>query len=328
MLNIFYTPLILPDFDKKLAAMGFEISDGGANYNFHQGNQNQPKGAASQSSDQSSGGDQELTQSTAQKLGQRNPSSATKQPSSIYRLVSKKSSEAEKPVIQKHASSSSLKKVTFRDSNSSTESELSTDVVGTETGDETYDELDHDRQPEEIQSETQESFDDSYESNDDSSIPESYKGSREKQDLPAQHPKLSATDEEDDVSMSAFVPASVRRESILPNRPYNDTSSLTSEDSFDYDHKTECRPLSPHHIGQASGHGSNESDYQSGQGRSTGYQSKNYGDQSTDESDEEGHEGEIDDLLDEAMDEVPEVQMRPKKGEPVAAPVSTKVIWL
>ena len=309
MLNILSSCISLPDFDKKLAAMGFEISDGTATYSFNQNNQKQPvrqeqnEKTANQLSESSSGEEKEGTLSS----GQRKPSSATKQPSSIYRLVSKKGSEEEKPVVQRHTSSSSLKKVTFQDHNTSSESEVSTDLTENETADETGEELDHDPHSEDIQSETQESFDDSFDSNDDSSIPESYRGSRQHQDVPPQRPQMSA--DEDDVSMSAFVPASVRRESVLPNQPYNDTSSMTSEDSFEYDQKANYR---------GSAQSSSMADYQSRADR--GYQSKKYDDQSTDESDEEGHKGEIDDLLDEAMDEVPEVQMRPKK-EPVAAPV-------
>ena len=272
--------------------MGFEISDSAATYNFQQNNQN----ATNQVSDTSSGEEQGPT-----------VSSAKKQKSSIYRLVSKKASEEEKPVIQKHTSSTSLKKVTFEGLNTSTESELSTGVGGTETGDETYDELDNDQQPSEIQSETQESFDDSFET-DDSSIPDSYRGPVGNQNIPAQH-KLS--EDYDDVSMSAFVPDSVRRESMLPHQAYNDNTSLTSEDSFDYNHKSEYRPLSP----QAMASGGSESEYQSRTG------SVSYSDQSGSESEAEDHKGEIDDLLDEAMDEVPEVELRPKK-QPVAVPVS------
>ena len=293
--------LFLPDFNKKLAAMGFEISDSAATYNFQQNNQN----TANQVSEVSSGEEQGPTVSSA---GQRKPSSATKQPSSIYRLVSKKTSEAEKPVIQKNTSSTSLKKVTFEGLNTSAESEVSTGTGGTETGDETYDELENDQQPGEIQLETQESFDDSFET-DDSSIPESYRGPVENQDIPVQQHKIS--DDYDDVSMSAFVPDSVRRESILPHQAYNDNTSLTSEDSFDYNHKSEYRPLSP----QAMASGSSESEYRSRQGRTS------YSDQSSSESEAEDHKGDIDDLLDEAMDEVPEVEMRPKKV-PVAVPVS------
>ena len=281
--------------------MGFEISDSAATYNFQQNNRN----ATHHVSDTSSGEEQGPTVSSA---GQKKVSSATKQPSSIYRLVSKKTSEAEKPVIQKHTSSTSLKKVTFEGLNTSTESELSTGVGGTETGDETYDELDNDQQPGEIQSETQESFDDSFET-DDSSIPESYRGPVGNENIPTQQHKVSS--DYDDVSMSAFVPDSVRRESMLPHQAYNDNTSLTSEDSFDYNHKSEYRPLSP----QAMGSGSSESEYQSRPG------SMSYSDQSGSESEAEDHKGEIDDLLDEALDEVPEVQMRPKQ-QPVAVPVS------
>ena len=292
-----YSPcLSLPDFNKKLAAMGFEISDGGgATYNFDPNNQ---KGKLSGNVSDGSSSDEQATSA------EKKTSSASKQPSSIYRLVSKKSSEAEKPVVQRQQSSSSLKKVTFQEHNTSTESEVSTDLM-TETADEGS-EFEHEPQSEEIQSETQESFDDSYDSNDNSSIPESYKGLRP-QDMQPQHQKMRTMDEDDDVSMSAFVPASVRRESVLPNKPYSDSASMTSEDSFEYDQKD-------------SAGGSATSDYQSEQGRGACYQSKKYADQSTDESEDDDHKGEIDDLLDEAMDEVPEVQMRPKK-DPIAAPV-------
>lgn len=293
--------------------MGFEISDSAATYSFQQNNQSQAmkkdekENAANQTSETSSG------EEATQKNGPGQASSSTKQSSSIYRLVSKKASEAEKPVVQKHTSSTSLKKVTFEGLNTSTESEVSTGVGGTETADDTYDAMDHDQQQEDIQSETRESFDDSYGSADDSSIPESYKGSSGKQDSPVQRPKMPSDD--DDVSMSAFVPDSVRRESLLPHHAYNDNTSLTSEDSFDYNHKTDYRPLSPVAMAPSSVQSSSGSEYQSRQGRMT------YSDQSSDESDGGEYKGEIDDLLDEAMDEVPEVQMRPKK-EPVAAPVS------
>lgn len=285
-LSSFY--VLLPDFNKKLQAMGFELSDeGSASYNFKKGN------------NQASGNQNQSHQQTA--------STSTK-PSSIYRLVSKKCTDEERPVVRQQ-SSSSLKKVKFQEHNTSTESDSSSDrqmELCPETEGDTMDETDDfDPPSEDIQSETQESFDDSYNSGSESSIPESYKSPSKKVQSPQKphpQPRNGNLTEDDDISMSAFVPDSVRRESVLPQR-HDDTCSITSEDSMDFvsSNKSDVN---------TQGYSSQESvDFE---------QTRRKGrlDSSEDSEDEECNRAEMDDLLDEAMDDISEVEMRRKEPHP------------
>ena len=275
-----------PDFNKKLQAMGFELSDeGSASYNFKNGN------------DQAVANDKQA-------------STATKK-SSIYRLVSKKCKEPERPVV-KQQSTSSLKKVQFQEHNTSTESDSSTDrreEQFTETEGDTMDETDDfDPPSEEIQSETQESFDDSFNSGSESSIPESYRSpSKRKPSQPQQQQPYTVRShehltEDEDISMSAFVPASVRRESVLPQR-HDDTSSITSEDSMDYVNNDQGNRGRERYSSQDSSEA--EQTYKKQRTVST-----------DDSEDEECDRAEMDDLLDEAMDDISEVEMRKKDPQP------------
>ncbi|XP_060555678.1 anillin-like [Ruditapes philippinarum] len=274
------------DFNKKLQAMGFELSDEGeASYNFKNGH-----GQAVASDKQAA--------------------SATKKPS-IYRLVSKKCKEPERPVIKQN-STSSLKKVQFREHNTSTESDSSTDRHEdqcTETEGDTMDDTDDfDPPSEEIQSETQESFDDSYNSGSESSIPESYRSptkrmTPQQQQQPRAARSREQLTEDEDISMSAFVPASVRRESMLPPR-HDDTSSITSEDSMEYVDTDQSNRNRERYPSQESSEA--EQTYK-----------KQRIDSGDDSEDEECDRAEMDDLLDEAMDDISEVEMRKKDPQPL-----------
>ncbi|XP_060601507.1 anillin-like isoform X2 [Ruditapes philippinarum] len=274
------------DFNKKLQAMGFELSDEGeASYNFKNGH-----GQAVASDKQAA--------------------SATKKPS-IYRLVSKKCKEPERPVVKQN-STSSLKKVQFREHNTSTESDSSTDRHEdqcTETEGDTMDDTDDfDPPSEEIQSETQESFDDSYNSGSESSIPESYRSptkrmTPQQQQQPRAARSREQLTEDEDISMSAFVPASVRRESMLPPR-HDDTSSITSEDSMDYVNTDQSDRNRERYPSQESSEA--EQTYK-----------KQRIDSGDDSEDEECDRAEMDDLLDEAMDDISEVEMRKKDPQPL-----------
>ncbi|XP_053401125.1 anillin-like isoform X2 [Mercenaria mercenaria] len=279
------------DFNKKLQAMGFELSDeGGASYNFKNGQ----------------------CQTLANgKQAQGQASAASKKPS-IYRLVSKKCQEQERPVVQQHSSSSSLKKVQFQEHNTSTESDSSTDrheEQCTETEGDTMDETDDfDPPSEDIQSETQESFDDSFNSGSESSIPESYRSPPKRmhdQQKPHTTQSNERLTEDDDISLSAFVPASVRRESMLPPRQeHDDTTSITSEDSMDYVNTEQTDRNRQRYSSQESSEA--EQTYK-----------KQRIDSTEDSEDEECDRAEMDDLLDEAMDDISEVEMRKKEPQPV-----------
>lgn len=267
--------------------MGFELSDeGSASYKFDQNNGNR-------------------TGNTVRK----HDSNAGKKGSSIYHLVSKKGSETEQqqqPIV-KQPSSSSLKKVQFKELDTSIESDSSQDRL--ETEDDTMD--DFDPTSEETHSETQESFDDSYNSGSESSIPESYKSPSKRMAPPqevAHVQDAGRPTDDDDFSMSAFVPASVRRESVLPPRGGHDDTSELSEDGVDF-----CHSLKYNTNSQLvySSQDSSESD--------RAYKKQRL-DDTEDETDEECDQAEMDDLLDEAMDEISEVEMR--KKEPHPAPVS------
>ena len=287
--------LLSPDFNNKLQAMGFELSDeGGASYAI---DKPQP---------------------------QRNGSSAGKKPSSIYRLVSKKCSEDEKPVVQQ--SSSSLKKVQFSDPRSSVESNVSQEPdmydrrpeSELEHMDDTED--DFDPTSEETQSESQESFDETFDSGSESSIPESYKSPSRRQDYKPSPTKRFQQHqmEDDDVSLSAFVSDSVRRQSLHPEMQQHDETATTISDNS-------CTVEMRHH-GQNYATGG----YSSSQGSSEGhYYNSNKGrdnfegqgrHRSDSEGSEEGDRAAMDDLLDEAMDDITDVEMR--NGEPKPQPVS------
>ncbi|XP_052818530.1 anillin-like [Mya arenaria] len=249
------------DFNKKLQAMGFELSDeGGASYTFDNG------------------------------PGETQPASASKKPSSIYRLVSKKCTEEEKPVVQQSASS--LKKVQFQEHNTSTD-----------TMDETED--DFDPTSEETQSESQESFDDTFDSGSESSIPESYKSASRRMDnqqSPQKRVMQHHQMDDDDVSLSAFVSDSVRRQTVMP-QAQDDTASITSEDSMEYQH-VRLEGVSHRPQGYGSSISSSEGE-RGGQDHMDG------------DSDDEDRQ-EMDDLLDEALDDITDVEMRNK--EPVPQP--------
>lgn len=274
---------LLPDFNSKLQAMGFELSDeSGASYNFKNGQGQRP---------------------TNEKPVEQQASSDTKKPTSIYHLVSEKCTDAERPVVRQQ-STSSLKKVQFQGHNTSTESDSSTDRHDeqyTETEGDTMDDTDDfDPPSEDIQSETRESFDDSYNSEAESSIPESYISPSKRMQSPQQQKSNKRLTEDDDISMSAFVPASVRRESMLPPpRPDHDDTSITSEDSMDY--------VDSNQHGYSSQDSSDMDNVYRKQGLDT-----------TEDSDDECDKAEMDELLDEAMDD--EVVMR--KKQPHASPVN------
>ena len=268
---MFLTLFLSPDFNNKLQAIGFELSD---------------EGSSTFTFDQEQG-----SKASANVSSQRHASNAGKKPSSIYRLVSKKCPEEQKPVVLK--SSSSLKKVKFEEHNTSTESEDSSVhappqyTTDTDHTDDTED--DYDRHTEESQSESQESFDDTYDSSSESSIPESYKSPSKRHDhlSPAEDnfvPRNRSPDE-DDISMSAFVPDSVRRQSI---------------------HQS-------HEIDS-----SEESSY-TGTGASTDEQTRKKLRMDDTDSEEDGDTAEMDDLLDEAMDDLDDVDM---VKDPVPLPVS------
>lgn len=263
--------------------MGFELSDEGtSSYTFS----NVPsRGTASSDSSQS----------------QAAPSS--KKPTSIYRLVSKKCSKEEKPEVKK--STSSLKKVQFEEHNTSTESDNSNsheEQQFTETDTDAMEETEDDMEPhsEETHSETQESFDDTFDSGSESSIPESYR-SPSKRNIQRSaeagfQPQRHST-EEDDISMSAFVPDSVRRQSVLPSHP---SHSDSSEDG--------------------SAVAGSRQDYSSGEDQTKKHLRL---DDTESEEDEEGNKEEMDDLLDEALDDLSEVEMR---KDPKPQPVSSMVV--
>ncbi|KAL4234023.1 hypothetical protein ACF0H5_005677 [Mactra antiquata] len=232
----------------------------------------------------------------------KQPSNAGKKGSSIYHLVSKKDSNNEQPQQQlevaavRHTSSSSLKKVQFKELDSSIQSDSSDDRLNTE--DDTMD--DFDPQSEETQSETQESFDDSYNSGSESSIPESYKSPSKR--LLSSQPIHSIHSEDDDISMSAFVPESVRRESMIPIQRHDETSEL-SEKSLDYGdtviYNTRTRQI--------------QSSTESTQSDEQTYEKQLH---SEDDDEDECNEADMDDLLDEAIDEVCDVEMRKKEPHP------------
>ncbi|XP_052230360.1 anillin-like isoform X2 [Dreissena polymorpha] len=272
-------------FNSKLQAMGFELSDEGASsYPVN------PK--------------------------DRQPSSATKKPSSIYRLVSKRSDEEEKPVV-KQQSSSSLKKVQFQDTNSSFDSQDSqerTDDQVTETDSEGMDETEDSMDPtsEGTQSESQDSFEETYDggSGSESSIPESYKSPSKRGDYrpSPQRPPIHDMDS-DDVSLSAFVPASVRRESLMPppGRVQEDTGSGTSEDSFDREEHEQqpCWPGASYDM---------HVDYPKGGTK------QQHVDESGNSDDDSCDRQEMDDLLDEAFDDISKADVELRNKEPVPHP--------
>ena len=278
-----------PEFNSKLQALGFEISDDGdATYDFNNG--------------------EEKEKSTIQKVLDRQPSSATKKPSSMYKLVSQMCNKQPNMERNRQPSLSSLKKVTFEDHNSSTESDSSAGKIQytteTETEPTDMEETDYDPQSEELQSETQESFDDSFDSMTDSSIPESYRGPN----IPHSSARNQQfDDDDDDVSMSAFVPDSVRRESIMPKPHFTEGNNYPLDEA---DKRTSYQPSST-----------------SCQESEPDYAYKKQRLETDDESDEDNNKEDIDDLLDEALDDISQVEMRRKEPQPVPVSVPERYLY-
>ncbi|KAL3859739.1 hypothetical protein ACJMK2_009937 [Sinanodonta woodiana] len=304
------------DFDRKLAAMGFDISDQGAAYTFNSNgtrdDDNEMTRKEETINDSMPQMKQPSTTSVAAANDQRTQKQTESKPtSSIYRLVSKKSDASEKPFVRQE----SLKKVRFEDRASSIEGDSGTDR---QTSDELDSTEDFDPQSEESVTETTQESDltssqESFESESDGlELRHNDQGPVHKQ--PQQHKQYEMYDDGDDVSLSAFVPQSVRRQSVLPHGPNDDTQSITSEESID------CAPYRGGHMSTTNLRALAQSAQDSGSRQTDERVRKRQQpvNQSSDESDDEGHGGDVNDFLDEAIDET-ECQ-KYKDSQPVAAP--------
>ncbi|KAL5022215.1 hypothetical protein ScPMuIL_001370 [Solemya velum] len=212
------------DFERKLEALGFELSGGDASYDFKTGQQRQvgtppaPRLPSNINNGNHSQAEQPATERVEQKMdnvntpnrqnyskGPRTKTDNTKMDSgcksSIYRLISKKE-ETNRPHVKRTA-------YPEREPSCSSNPE-------------SLDEEDEDTEPMQMPTGNAppQDSDDSFE----------YLGEQLPVERSVGHPPISRVPEDIDVSLSAFVPESVRRESILPNPPSQDLSFSSDED--------------------------------------------------------------------------------------------------
>ena len=207
--------------------MGFDLSDeqAGASYNFKE----QPR---------------EISPPVCDKLPPKSPASTQKSRyvpssqqnqkppgSSLYRLISQKRSDSDKPEVQNNGNRSSS-------TGSQNSSGIGEKVKNVQFADDSFDSTEDDelftRKPamsteEEMESESNAETQDDRTENSDESYEESEVNYRETEEKRVQEvvqqqpyqPPLTVLEEsdDDDVSLSAFVPESVRRRSVLPTPP-------------------------------------------------------------------------------------------------------------
>ncbi|XP_033753795.1 anillin-like [Pecten maximus] len=272
------------DFERKLAAMGFDILDETASYTFT--NQDRPKSES-----------QPPARPPAPKTGSQQGQG------SIYRLISQKKGNNEKPNVNR---SESTKRVQFEEGDSfdSTDGE---DLVPQKH-----------QQPPVLSTE---------EETDDMDYTDTQSEGTTTQDEEEYAPRMEDESDCDDVSLSAFVPASVRRQSVLPHRP-NEQERRGQQQrvrepvasvpaSVRHQSTTNLRSLAQEDSSSSLDSESSASSSQSSLGQPP-RRHQGYTDYDSDEEDEQG----VSDLLDEAIgaedDTDDEVVYRHK--QPVAAP--------
>ena len=263
------------EFDRKLAAMGFELSDDNsdATYDFKE----RPV--------------QQKPQSQSKPPMAPSSQNAKSKPSpSIYRLISQKRSE--KPSM-------------------SGDSEQKSD----DSFDSTEDEELYTRRP--LQPSAQQNEENA------SSMDDGVQRLQSDSDSDAGHlphqPMLEEESDCDDVSFSAFVPASVRRQSVLPSGPHQENDTKENKP------KPTVNPVAP--VPSSYRSGSNLVGYQqqssSSSLESTTSDQSSYSSESRQYSETEGDDSfeseEINDFLDEAMSDEEESS---GSSKPRAAPVS------
>lgn len=341
--------------------MGFELSDGCASYNFKNGNQGnntqkavnqlpprppQPSSTtgskARSNSDPKPHQSPEKTQTRVQEVH-----SAPRPTSSIYRLISQKRGSEEKPQVPNNRSlprSESKKRVQFQpptdDSFDSTEDEELRPRYrsASTTEDETDNREDTETQSEDFDTQDTselESQDNSYEDTEESDLPSDYG----RQPGPKHVPQPVFDDDSDDMTFSAFVPPSVRRQSVLPNPPSPQrqqserNAGASSRDSYDehlhHQHQTASVPSGYSHrsttnlvrLGQEHGYQESSSSLNSECSVTSSQSSlaeppvRRYERQDSEVSDEDDR-GAVDDFLDEALSDEEDDRTR---GQPVTA---------
>ncbi|XP_048253583.1 anillin-like isoform X3 [Haliotis rufescens] len=302
------------EFDNKLAAMGFDLSDEGQNmasFNFKGGNNQQsynqhvaeekqsstgqppagfipppppppPSGAAPPPKPPSNHGPAASKPPVPPSSGQQGKGT------SIYRIISHKgNAPAPRPSQQPAAShavhrqaSINSRKVQFDDSFDSTDE---SEAVRTSFDDDTESQTDITAPESDSEPETE-----------DVSESEMEEVVMRRKPVHQSRPRPPVY-EEDDVSLSAFVPDSVRRESVLPTGPEDHRRSFTSETSVDSFEE-------PHHTAPRNPYRSTSNLRQMAQDSSSSLASS-----------VDSNRDDIDDLLDEAMDS-------DDSGAPVPAP--------
>ncbi|XP_041375110.1 anillin-like isoform X2 [Gigantopelta aegis] len=329
------------DFDRKLAAMGFDVSDdspsasfnfkkGGRSYNQQQAGTNgqtpppAPKLPNSEKKSQQSAISHAVPQVDSSSMYSAKPPLPTpascqkSRSNSIYRIIAKKDEfpqqqnqltlsqrsqeQSQAPVIQR--------RVQFEDSFDSTDDNDTSDNAPS-SRDDTTDAPSRD--------ESQESFD-------ETEMDESESDRPQRRAMPNVPQQILDEDDGDDVSLSAFVPASVRRESIIPNRPDTEQNQVldTSFDSFDEPrqpaHELYSRRMVPPQYGGAGAQESSSS-LTSTESESVSEGCYRVRDQRKfNDTYQEDDRNDINDLLDEAMDEEMGDDDEDDDGLPVPAP--------
>ena len=311
--------------------MGFDVSDDGASFNFKKGgrsfNQQQveihshtppPAPKLPTTEKKVSGISHGMPQGNSPGMQNERPPlppSAGCQKSrsnSIYRIIAKKDgspqqpnqqTSSERPPEQRQAPVTE-RRVQFEDSFESTDDTDTSDNVPSSRED-TTDALSRD--------ESQDSFEDTEM---DESEPD-----RPHQRMMSNMPQHILEDDGDDVSLSAFVPASVRRESIIPTRP-NVEQNHASDTSFDsFDGPPQPRP-DRYGVRNPPQYGARESSSSLTSTESEGhYRVRDQ--RKVETHNQTGNRNDINDLLDEALDdEMGDDDDYSSTDVPVPAPVS------
>lgn len=314
---VFFVSISLSlDFDKKLASVGFEMTDEKASYDFRNG-KDKSESPAEESSKKGTAPVVDKPPPVPPVPPQPNPSQyktngkqSGKPGTSLYRLISQK--RTEKPNVRTNsAGSDNGKKVKFEDSFDSTEDD---DLYIKKSSSSTEDETDlGENYPTTDDMDTQDdSFDTcNSEFSTDTDVPPQ---KHEPQVTSKVHHLMEEDTDGDDCSLSAFVPASVRRESILPQAPpQSATPQKIESNTKPTKHVVAPVPSAVRHQSTTNLRRYVEEDTSSMASSTSSLNSETSSNQSSlnETTEDEINEGEIDDFLDEALSDTehePEVK--------------------
>lgn len=291
------------DFDKKLASVGFELTEEKASYDFKKDEKLSETSKEVTPVAEKPPPAPPLPPQPNSLPYKTNGKQAGKPGTSLYRLISQKRSE--KPNVRTNsASSDNGKKVQFEDSFDSTEDEDLFVKKSSSTEDET------DLGENDPTTDDMDTHDDSFDTcnsevSTDNDLPQ--------KPQTAPHHLIEDDTDGDDCSLSAFVPASVRRESILPHAPPHDATPQKTE-SKPTKHVVASVPSALRQQSTSNLRKYAEEDTSSMASSTSSLNSETSSVQSSfnETTEDESNAGNIDDFLDEAMsDTEPEPEVKP-----------------